>query len=397
LSRLIRPLLAALAVLAVLVLGIWLGGHPNDLPGGVASKLVDKQTRIVSEALDTIDDTYYRKPSRSELADNAITGMVQRLDDRFSTYFTPKQYAAFQREQRTEFTGIGVLVAGDKLGLRVLRVYDGSPAAKGGVKPGDVIVRAANHSLKGLDQRHASAFVTGKPGSAVRIVVKRNAKHIGLNLRRATVVAGFTETRLVRHGKDKIGVVALSQFGPGAHADVYKSLQRLKHQGATRYVLDLRDNGGGLVSEAQLIASAFLKNGTIVTTKGRSVPENTLRAVGNPILPNAPLVVLVNRNTASASEIVAGALQDRKRAEVVGTRTFGKGVFQEVIELSNGGALDITAGQYFTPSGRNLGGKGVNTGAGIAPDVKASDNLKTTRDEALDRAVAVVLHESART
>lgn len=394
-QRVARLLLAVVAVLGVLVLGIWLGGHPADLPDPVAEHLVDDQTRIMSEALSTVHDTYYREPSRTALADDAIAGMVQRLDDRFSTYFTPKEYAKFQQEQRSEFTGIGVLVSRHPLGLRVLRVYDGSPASKGGVKPADVIVKADEHVLKGLSQKTSSSYVTGPPGSKVTITVRRNGRDVVLPLTRATVSAGFTESKLVRKDGEKIGVVALSQFGPGAHADLYRSLRKLKQRGATRYVLDLRDNGGGLVSEAQLVASAFLKDGTIVTTKGRAVPKNTLQATGDPLLPTAPLVVLVNGNTASASEIVTGALQDRKRAEVVGTRTFGKGVFQEVIELSNGGALDITAGQYFTPSGRNLGGKGVKTGAGIAPDVTVSDDVKTPRDEALDRAVAVVAHEPA--
>ena len=157
----------------------------------------------------------------------------------------------------------------------------------------------------------------------------------------------------------------LSQFSSGAHAEVYAALRKLQKRGAKAFVLDLRGNGGGLVSEAQLIASAFLKDGPIVTTRGRAVKEQTLRATGDPVVPTAPIVVLVDGDTASASEIVTGALQDRDRAKVVGTETFGKGVFQEVLELSNGGALDITAGQYFTPKGRNLGGKGVATGKGI--------------------------------
>jgi carboxyl-terminal processing protease len=154
-------------------------------------------------------------------------------------------------------------------------------------------------------------------------------------------------------------------------------------------VLDLRHNGGGLVKEAQLVASAFLSDGTIVSLRGRGVASQTLKAIGDPIAKTTPLVVLVDRDTASASEIVAGALQDRNRAEIVGTRTFGKGVFQEVIELRNGGALDITAGQYFTPKGRNLGGKGVSQGKGIIPDVRAKDDPKTRKDEGLDRAMAV--------
>jgi carboxyl-terminal processing protease len=157
--------------------------------------------------------------------------------------------------------------------------------------------------------------------------------------------------------------------------------------GAKGVVLDLRGNPGGLVTEAQLVASAFLEDGKIVTTKGRSVPSRTLSATGDAVAPKLPLVVLVDHNSASAAEIVAGALQDRHRAKLVGTNTFGKGVFQEVIELSNGGALDITAGQYFTPSGRNLGGKGTDTGAGLTPDIKAANNPKTPKDEALDTAL----------
>jgi len=189
-------------------------------------------------------------------------------------------------------------------------------------------------------------------------------------------------------------VVALATFAtPGAHAQVYAAVKRRLTQGAKGIVLDLRHNGGGLVKEAQLVASAFLPEGRIVSLRGRGVAPETLNATGDPIAPKTPLVVLVDRDTASASEIVTGALQDHHRAKVVGTRTFGKGVFQEVIELDNGGALDITAGQYFTPSGRNLGGGGVKPGAGLKPDVKAKDNPKTTRDEGLDRALHVLATE----
>ncbi|HEX6388218.1 MAG TPA: S41 family peptidase, partial [Solirubrobacteraceae bacterium] len=243
--------------------------------------------------------------------------------------------------------------------------------------------------------RKASSYVTGKAGTTVAITLARHDRRIRLRITRANLSAGFTTSRLVRRGGERIGVVRLTQFGPGAHADLIKALKRLERRGAKRYVLDLRDNGGGLVSEARLVASVFLRDGTIVSMRGRTVKSQTLKATGDPLLPIAPLVVLVNRNTASASEIVAGALQDRKRAEIVGTRTFGKGVFQQVIELSNGGALDITAGQYFLPSGRNLGGRGTSTGDGLAPDVRASDNLETKPDEALQRAVAVVAAERA--
>jgi carboxyl-terminal processing protease len=188
----------------------------------------------------------------------------------------------------------------------------------------------------------------------------------------------------------KLGVVALATFSAGAHGEVRDALQRLQRRGARGFVFDLRRNGGGLVSEAQLIASAFLEHGPIVTTRGRAVATQTLDALGDAVVPRAPLAVLVDHDTASASEIVTGALQDRHRATVVGTHTFGKGVFQQILDLSNGGALDITAGQYFLPSGRNLGGRGVHTGAGITPDVRAQDDPKTPRDEALAKALSVV-------
>ena len=159
-------------------------------------------------------------------------------------------------------------------------------------------------------------------------------------------------------------------------------------------MLDLRNNGGGLLNEAVLISSIFIPDGTIVSTDGRTRPKRVFEATGDAIDSKIPVVVLVNGESASASEIVTGALQDRHRAEVVGTHTFGKGVFQEVRQLSNGGALDITVGEYFTPSGRNLGGGGVKQGAGIQPDVKAEDDPKTEkRDEALDVAVKTVERE----
>ncbi len=393
--RLARPVGAVLAVIVLLAAGIWIGGHPSALPDPIADALVDKQTRIVSQALDTVEDSYYVKPDADKLADDAIWGMVDRLRDRFSHYFTAAEYRRFQREQRSEFSGIGVTVRRAGKGLQVVSVFAKSPAKRAGVRAGDVIVRAGGHALRGLTIQKASSYITGRPGTSVRITIARGKERITQNIERATVQAGFTTARLIRRGKTKVGVVRLSQFGPGAHGDMLAAYKRLKRRGATRYVLDLRDNGGGLVSEARLVASAFLKSGTIVTTRGRTVDEQTLSATGDPLLPDEPLVVLVNRNTASASEIVAGALQDRKRAEIVGTRTFGKGVFQQVIELPNGGALDITAGQYFLPSGRNLGGRGTSTGDGLTPDVRASDKLDTKPDEALQRAVAVVAAERA--
>ena len=387
--RLVYVVLLAVVLLA---LGMWVGGrHSSWLPGPARDALVgDSDTAVVKEAIDRVHDTYYRKIPKSVLADDAIAGVVEKLDDRFSNYFDPAEYKKFKQSQNSEFSGVGLQVAQDPKGLRVDVVYDGSPAKRAGLRPGDVIIAVDGKDLAGKSQQESVSLVQGPPGSDVRLTWLREGKKHTKTVTRSTISVPVVASQLASDKGCKIGVVKLAQFSSGAHAEVYAALRRLQKRGAKAYVLDLRDNGGGLVSEAQLVASAFLKDGPIVTTKGRAVKEQTLRATGDPVIPTAPMVVLVDNGTASASEIVTGALQDRGRAKVVGTETFGKGVFQEVLELSNGGALDITAGQYFTPKGRNLGGKGVATGKGIIPDIKAQDDQKTRKDEALARAESVL-------
>jgi carboxyl-terminal processing protease len=187
--------------------------------------------------------------------------------------------------------------------------------------------------------------------------------------------------------------VERSSFPAGAHGEVRQAVDSLRKRGARGLVLDLRGDGGGLLDEAVLVAAIFIPEGTIVTTDGRKRDRHVYSATGSSIPTSVPVVVLVDGNSASASEIVTGALQDRHRAKVVGTRTYGKGVFQEVRELRNGGALDITVGEYFTPSGRNLGGGGIRRGAGIRPDLPAQDRGGTDADEGLDAALRVLAGE----
>ncbi len=374
------------AGVCVLALGVWIGGrHPESVPKPVRTALTgDDDRRVVNEALDLIQSTYYRKIPRSQLADDAIAGVVAKLNDRFSNYFTPAEYARFQQTQTSSFTGVGVSVAPDPKGLRVVNVFDGSPAKRAGIVAGDLFVAVNGKTLAGVSGDVATTRIKGPSGTDVTLTVAHDGKRRNVTMTRSEVSVPVVASTLREACGKKIGVVGLSQFSSGAHAEVYAALKRLDKRGAQAFVFDLRGNGGGLVDEAQLIASAFLPDGKIVTTRGRNVPERTLDATGDPVVPKGDdVVVLVDRNTASASEIVAGALQDRGRAKLVGTRTFGKGVFQEVIELSNGGALDITAGQYFTPNGRNLGGQGVKTGTGLKPDVAAKDDPKTRADEAM--------------
>ena len=322
-----------------------------------------------------------------------LAGIVASLGDRFSNYFSPKDYTKFKAQQNGEFAGIGVQVTKDPDGLKIVKVYDNSPAKEAKLRDGDVIVTVAGKPLKGRAQDAAVALIQGPLGTSVVLTIKHGdaGSTRDVTLTRSNIEVPVVSSSEKTVAGRKIGIIHLEQFSSGAHGEVAVALRKQLKDGVKGLVFDLRNNPGGLVTEAQLVASAFLKDGKIVTTKGRSVPTRTLSATGDVIAPNLPMVVLVNRDSASAAEIVSGALQDRKRATLVGTRTFGKGVFQEVIDLANGGALDITAGQYFLPSGRNLGGAGVSTGSGLTPDVQAQDDPKTTKvDEGLDKALDVL-------
>src|SRR6185312_1659353 len=227
----------------------------------------------------------------------------------------------------------------------------------------------------------STALIKGPPGTDVTLRVESGAashrRTRTVKLTRATVSEPVVASESRTVDGHELGIVALATFSPGAHGEVREAVEKELRGGAKGLVFDLRGNGGGLVEEAQLIASVFIAKGTIVSTRGRTQPSQTLSALGDAIPAKIPMVVLVDANTASAAEIVTAALQDHHRATVVGTHTFGKGVFQEEMPLSNGGALDITVGEYYTPDGRNLGGGGVKQGAGITPEVKVATGIDT--------------------
>jgi carboxyl-terminal processing protease len=386
-QRLWIAVLAALLPI-LLVAGIWLGGHPEDLPGFARSAFVrDHTTLVVDEAIDRISSDYYRPIAKGRLADASISGAVASLRDRFSHYLTPKEFREFNAPP--SFTGIGVAVGPDPRGLRIAHVFDSSPAARARLKAGELIVAVNGRRLAGLSANMATALIKGLPGTDVVLTIeeqgqtRRNPRHTKRGITRTVKITRATisepvvaSTMKTVHGV-KLGAVSLATFSPGAHGEVRSAVQRVLHSGARGIVLDLRANGGGLVEEAQLIASIFIPKGAIVSTRGRNQPTQTLAATGDAIAPSIPVVVLVDGNTASAAEIVTAALQDHHRATVVGTHTFGKGVFQEEEPLSNGGALDITVGEYFTPAGRNLGGGGVKQGAGIVPEVRVAHGVDT--------------------
>ncbi len=382
------PLLALLLVIPLtLGAGIWLGGHSASLPQPLRDFARDDDLAVVDAAIERVHDEYLRDVPKKRLADDAIDGVVRGLDDQFSAYFDPKEYARFQEATEGRFSGVGLTVQRDDRGLKVMEVFDDSPAKRGGLRAGDLIVAADGKSLRGKPEGSSVSLIKGKAGTTVRLTVQRGKRRFDRKLERQEIAIPVVDAARRSAGGKRFAVVELESFSSGAHAEVYAAVKKAQKDKVDGLVFDLRGNGGGLVTEARLVASAFLEDGKIVTTRGRAVKERVYRATGNPVAGDLPMVVLVDQGSASASEIVAGALQDRKRARLVGTRTFGKGVFQQVVELGNGGALDMTIGQYFLPSGRNIGGPGTKVGEGLRPDVSARDDPKTKRDEALDGAL----------
>jgi carboxyl-terminal processing protease len=373
----------------MLIGGIWLGGHPESLPDPLRDAFVTDDRGLRAELQDKIQDDFYKSVDDAQIEQGSLKGMVEGLDDRFSNYLTPKETAEFQQSVEGRFEGVGMNVDQDRRGLRVLNVFEGSPAERGGVKKGDFITEVDGRSIAGQAADVATAKIKGPAGSTVslQLVDPDNFEPRTVKLKRARIEIPITTGRIVERDGKKLGIVTLSTFSEGAHGLVRKEIDELVEKGAEGILLDLRGNGGGLLNEAVLVSSVFIDDGLIVSTKGRTKPERKYDSVGGAIDEDIPVVVLVDRGTASASEIVSGAIKDRGRGTVVGTRTFGKGVFQEVQPLSNGGLLDITVGQYFLPNGENIGDKGVK------PTVKARDDVDTERDEALPIALDTLAGE----
>jgi carboxyl-terminal processing protease len=373
----------AAAVLLALGAGMWLGGHPAGLPQPLRDLFVDETTSVQAEATDVIRDNYYRSVTERRLRDGSLRGMVRSLRNRFSHYFTPEEYRLFRESASGRFSGVGLSVVERPRGLLVAGVFEDSPAEQAGIRPGDVITAVNGRSIAGKSSDVSTALIKGKPGTYVRLTIRRGRRTLRPRVRREQIRVPAVDGALRRADGRRVGVVELASFSSGAHGELITELRRLQRRGAQGFVLDLRANGGGLLDEAVLVSSAFVPDGTIVTTDGRERPKRVFRATGE-VATRKPVVVLVDRGTASASEIVTAALHERLDAPVVGLRTFGKGVFGQIFNLSNDGALDLVVGNYYTPSGRNLNGRG------IRPDVRARDDVDTPRDEALSRALATL-------
>jgi len=388
--RAARTLGLTVALLAMLAAGLWIGGHPAKMPPVLRDLFVDESAGLTAEASELIEDNYYRPVTQDSLIDSSLQGMVRGLrrsnSDRFSDYFSPEMLTRFNEEIEGRFSGVGLSVTGTKEGLRVAQVFKGSPAEGAGIEVGETIVSVDGKSIAGLDSNVATARIKGPEGTEVTVGVSspKGGKTRQVRLTRAQISLPVVSRRLKTVDGKKLGYARLAAFSEGSSVALRRAVRRLQRGGAQGLVLDLRGNGGGLLEEAVLNAGIFLPEGeTVVSTDSRSQGHAVYKTKGGN-LPALPIVVLIDRNTASAAEILTAALADDAGAETVGTRSYGKGVFQQEIGLSNGGALKLTVGEYFTPDGTNLAGKGIH------PDVQAPDLPGTSRDEGLERAFGVL-------
>jgi carboxyl-terminal processing protease len=383
-ENLLRPFLVAILVIAAFFVGAWAGARSDD--GTVVDLVGGDEAPVTSDALEAIEESYYEEVDPEQLQNVSVRAMVDKLKkqykDRFSHYIGPEEFEQFSELTEGRFSGVGMSVIGVERGLRVARVFDGSPAKEAGMREGDIVVEVNGKSIAGNDADVSTAQIKGKPGTEVTLTVLRPATgdERELNLTRRELAVPVVEGEMREADGRKVGYVQLISFSRGASEQLRKEVERLYDEGAEGIVLDLRGNGGGLLDEAVLTSSIFVEDGPIVSTEGRTQPKETLDAVGDALDPK-PMVVLIDGNTASASEILTEALSDADLATVVGEKSFGKGSFQEVIELENGAALDLTVGEYLTRDGDSI------NRIGIKPDVPARDRPATKPDEGLDEAL----------
>ena len=332
-----------------------------------AENNIYKKIDLFGEVLEKINEEYVDEINQSESMDSAINGLLQSLDP-YSAYLSPKIFNEMQTETSGEFGGLGIEVSMESGVVKVISPIDDTPASRAGIKAGDYIVRIKDTQVQGKTLSEAVELMRGPVGSSIELIIRRRGekKALTFNITREIIEIQSVKSDLL---EDNIGYIRLTQFNENSSEQIEDKIKSLeKNQNVKAYILDLRNNPGGLLSQAIRISDFFLDNGEIVSTKSRKTSENRKWFAKKGDLTNGKtLVVLINYGSASASEIVAGALKDHKRAIILGESSYGKGSVQSIIPLKNEGAIKLTVAKYYLPSGKSISEVGVN------PDIEINE------------------------
>ena len=344
---------------------------------------------LFSEVLDKVNNEYVEEIDHSEAMDAAINGVLQSLDP-YSAYMSPEIFKEMLTETSGEFGGLGIEVGMEFGVVKVISPIDNTPAEEAGVKAGDYIVKINDIQVQGKTLTEAVELMRGPVGSTIKITVRRRGvkKAIIFNITREIIKIESVKSKII---EDTVGYIRLTSFNENSADQIKEKIKELRqNKKIEKYILDLRNNPGGLLSQAIKISDFFLNNGEIVSTKSRKKKENRKWfARKGDIIDGDTLIVLINYGSASAAEIVAGALKDHKRAILIGEKSFGKGSVQSVIPLNNKGAIRLTISKYYLPSGKSI------SEVGITPDIEIAESsedfrMNTKTDNQLDFAIKLL-------
>ena len=346
---------------------------------------------LFSEVLETIKQEYVDEIDQAEVMDSAINGVLQSLDP-YSAYMSPKSFEGMQTDTKGEFGGLGIEIGMESGVVKVIAPIDDTPAAKAGVKAGDYIVRINNEQVQGKSLTEAVELMRGPVGTEINLTVRRRneKKALEFKIKRAVIEVKSVEAKIIGDEKE-IGYLRLKSFNENSDKQLLSYINNFeKNSKLNGYILDLRNNPGGLLTQAINITDFFLDDGEIVSTKGRKINETRrfFSRKGDEIS-GKPLIVIINQGSASASEIVSGALKDHKRAIILGENTYGKGSVQSIIPLKNGGGIRLTISKYYLPSGKSI------SDVGVMPDIfveeKGDDfRINSDTDNQLDYAIKLL-------
>ncbi|MEY2962311.1 MAG: S41 family peptidase [Pelagibacteraceae bacterium] len=346
---------------------------------------------LFSEVLETIKQEYVDEIDQAEVMDSAINGVLQSLDP-YSAYMSPKSFEGMQTDTKGEFGGLGIEIGMESGVVKVIAPIDDTPAAKAGIKAGDYIVRINNEQVQGKSLTEAVELMRGPVGTEINLTVRRRneKKALEFKIKRAVIEVKSVEAKIIGDEKE-IGYLRLKSFNENSDKQLLSYINNFeKNSKLNGYILDLRNNPGGLLTQAINITDFFLDDGEIVSTKGRKINETRrfFSRKGDEIS-GKPLIVIINQGSASASEIVSGALKDHKRAIILGEHTYGKGSVQSIIPLKNGGGIRLTISKYYLPSGKSI------SDVGVMPDIfveeKGDDfRINSDTDNQLDYAIKLL-------